>query len=128
MDRVCLAGCLGREVSGRQTGWCATLAAAVWYFVMGMADADYLTGNKLFEECQQNSNLFLSGACLGYIAGVVDALHTSSEFCVLQNGSRVKLRQLVDVVTDYLHDHPEKRQLPASDLVIAAAKNQFPCN
>ena len=103
---------MGREVSGRhRTGCCATLAAAVSYFVMGVADADYLTGNKLFEECQQNSNLFLSGACLGYIAGVVDALHTSSEFWCSKweqgqaetAGGRRR--------SHYLHDHPEKRRV-----------------
>ncbi|MGO8842404.1 MAG: Rap1a/Tai family immunity protein [Methyloceanibacter sp.] len=35
--------------------------------------------------------------------------------------------QLEDIAKHYLFDHPEKRHLPASDLVTVALNEKFPC-
>jgi len=40
----------------------------------------------------------------------------------------VTAQQLRDIVKLYLRGHPEKRHLPASDLVTAAINENFPCN
>ena len=59
---------------------------------------------------------------------MVDAFDTARVFCVPQGETDVKSGQLVEVVKLYLRDHPEKRHLPAADLVTAAIKEKFPCN
>jgi Rap1a immunity proteins len=88
----------------------------------------YVTGNKLLEFCEVPA---VTSACYGYVLGVVDALQVMGadapkfSFCVPE---RVESGQLVDVVKAFLRDHPEKRHLPASDLVTAALNEKFPCN
>jgi hypothetical protein len=37
-------------------------------------------------------------------------------------------QQTVDVVVNYLRDHPETRHLGGSELVVTALKEKFPCN
>jgi Rap1a immunity proteins len=84
--------------------------------------AQYIDGNKLFGECEAAGG-FMEATCAGYIMGVTDALET--EVCV---PNEVNVRQIVDVVKLYLHDHPEKRHFGASSLVTVALKEKFPCN
>jgi len=62
------------------------------------------------------------GFCYGYVAGVVDMLYT---VCLPDGMTR---QQVIDVLTLWLRDHPEKRHLPASSLVAGALKEKFPCS
>jgi hypothetical protein len=96
------------------------------------APGDFVDGNKLFEQCQsddpQDSERWVKRSlCLGYIAGVADALDGSS-FCLGSGPTGVRVKQVDDVVYFYLRDHPEHRHNDASSLVTAALKEKFPCN
>ena len=53
-------------------------------------------------------------------------LDTARVFCVPQGETGVG--QLVEVVKQYLRDHPENRHRSADELVTAALKQKFPCN
>ena len=71
-----------------------------------------------------------SGECYAYVEGVADdaqatfsALHVKL-FCLPQG---VTSRQLVDIATNYLRDHPEQRHTVASANVVLALANAFPC-
>jgi Rap1a immunity proteins len=105
------------------------VAVALSSLVAGTAaHAGFRDGNKLFEDCKYtdtNSNTFPAGTCAGYIVGAVDALLETGAFCVPDG---VEAGQVIDVVKLYLAQHPEKRHLAASDLVVDALKEKFPCN
>jgi hypothetical protein len=76
-----------------------------------------------------DDKLWAAGSCRGYVSGVVDALlESTGGACVPYGQTGVTINQLVEVVKLYLKEHPEKRHLPASDLVIASMKDKFPCN
>ena len=109
-------------------------AVALSCLVMSEANAYFVDGNKLFDDCKNyaskgQSESFLSGTCAGYIAGVVDsAVDANTAFCVPQGPTGVSIAQLVDVAKAYLRDHPEKRHLSAWRLVTDALKEKFPCH
>ena len=104
--------------------------------VGGEADAEgFFSGNELWDECRNPDKLVF---CYGYIIGVTDALgmeqivlkevfHYTEKplFCF---GTGVRAEQAVDVVTAYLRDHPESRNLSPPTLVMDALKEKFPCN
>ena len=93
---------------------------------VGAGGADAVgNGNELYEFCQKPDSSVMRGVCGGYVTGVSDALRASGSFCWPQGGTR---GQVIDVVTIYLRDHPEKRHLLAFDLVSAALMEKFPCN
>ena len=89
----------------------------------------FVTGNRLLEICSPVQG----PTCYAYVEGVVDdaqatfsALHMGQHalFCLPQG---VTSRQLVDIATNYLHDHPEQRHTVASANVVLAFANAFPC-
>jgi Rap1a immunity proteins len=97
------------------------------------AHAYFYDGNRLFNNCQEGdtpeatTRLISWGFCTGYIMGAVDAvLGAGFHKVCIPNG--VAQKQMRDVVTSWLDDHPEKRHLSAEFLVIEALKEKFPCN
>jgi hypothetical protein len=46
-------------------------------------------------------------------------------FCI---SPEVQDQQVLDIVTTYLREHPEKRQWPSPTLIIFALGEKFPCN
>ena len=50
---------------------------------------------------------------------------TAEPFC---NPPNIKNKQLVDIVTKYLKDHPEKLHMDDGRLVVDAFIDAFPCN
>jgi Rap1a immunity proteins len=76
-------------------------------------------GNELQEECTQSATF-----CQGYVAGVFDAEKLFPTLCV---PDEVRYGQLVDVVTQWLRDHPERRHDSAVRLVVQAINEKFPC-
>ena len=111
------------------------VAMALSSLVAGKADANYFDGNELLAWCENwqrepdpGDDLLLGGYCGGFVGGVVDVLvNKPNTFCVPQGRGGVRSAQLVEVVKLYLHDHPEKRNLAASLLVMQALKEKFPC-
>ena len=59
---------------------------------------------------------------MGYVLGVHETLPI---FCI---PAGVTNRQITEVVSKYLKDHPEKLHLNASDLVIDAIQTAWPCD
>jgi hypothetical protein len=98
------------------------VAVALCCFVLH--DSNARDGNQLSRDCN-GQNAFSDGACAGYIIGAKDALETRGVFCLPPG---IEQGQAIDVVKLYLHDHPEKRHLPADELVEIALKEKFPCN
>ena len=94
----------------------AMLAVALSCLVMSEANAYFVDGNKLFDDCKNyaskgQSDSFLSGTCAGYIAGVVDsAVDANTAFCVPQGPTGVRVAQLVDVAKAYLRDMASGRR------------------
>ena len=87
----------------------AMLAVALSCLVMSEANAYFVDGNKLFDDCKNyaskgQSDSFLSGTCAGYIAGVDSAVDANTAFCVPQGPTGVRVAQLVDVAKAYLRD------------------------
>ena len=72
---------------------------------------DFYTGNQLFDLCQKGSP-----ACVGYILGVA-ASRSAKSFCF---PAGVIGEQVVSTVKLWLNNHPEKRHLPGSLLVMQA--------
>jgi hypothetical protein len=98
-------------------------AATLSCLMLGKAFGNFYNGNRLFEQCEAPMGHPYFSNCMSYIAGVFDALEES--FCL---SGDIELGQLRDVVRLWLQAHPEKRHLPASDLVVKALNEKFPCN
>jgi hypothetical protein len=108
------------------------LAAGILCPASGFAQGLFLgfvTGNRLLEICSPVQQ----PTCYAYVEGVTDdaqstfsALHMQQHalFCLPQG---VTSRQLVDIATNYLRDHPEQRHTVASANVVLALANAFPC-
>jgi hypothetical protein len=111
----------------------ACLIAFVFYGLMvrGQAVAEVLDGAKLFTDCRDGDNPsardspYKWGACFGYINGVADALVPAGVYCL---PAGVKAGQVLDVAKLYIQDHPDKRYLPAPQLIVNALAEKFPCN
>jgi len=106
----------------------------------------FISGNKLLELCGSPFGTDNQAWCDGYIIGVADALTlteavsavaasgaTSGEtdpaiqryYCL---GANVTLGQTSLAVLNYLKAHPERLDMIASQLVIAALAEAFPCS
>ena len=104
-------------------------------------EAGWIDGNKLQGWCVEGRNSF----ALGYVAGVADRAmndeavvvgsllaHKFTEgpgplildVCIPEG---VILQQLVDVVCQYVNEHPESRQGNGADLVHEATQKSWPC-
>lgn len=90
------------------------------------ADAAFLDGNKLRDWCSsaEGGN---QGACLGYVLGVADMLSTHGG---LRGGAcipNIEATQAVSTVRTHLQRHPPADGAAASDLVVKALAEAFPC-
>jgi Rap1a immunity proteins len=107
----------------------AIYAAAAALLLAGEARSDMMTGNELYDFCTVGEG----GFCVGYITGVAEALRGAQElreasmggrtFCVPRKVSR---RQLADIVTTYLRDHPAEPLAMISVHVVLV--QNFPCS
>lgn len=90
----------------------AQLAAAetVW---------DAYTGDRLLRLCESKPRL-----CEGYILGIVDARYTEGTFCL---GGDAQKAEITRIVKRYLEEHSVYAHVDASDLVIEALAEEFPC-
>ena len=95
----------------------------------------FISGNKLLELCDAPFGTNNQAWCDGYIIGVDDTLTITEAvsgtagashryYCLRQD---VTLGQTSLVVLNYLKAHPDKLDLIASELVIAALAEAFPC-
>ena len=103
----------------------AALVFLVFSLLAGQALAAFYDGNALFADCDKGDeyNTLEWRLCSGYITGVAEAL-PGQVFCLPATAS---VGQIRDTVKLWLKDHPEKRHLAASSLVVNALKEKFPC-
>jgi hypothetical protein len=96
--------------------------------LVGAANAETVSGNELWANCQDPNKLQF---CYGYVIGAAQTysitrpMKTQPFFCI---SPEVENQQLLDIVTSYLREHPEKRQWPGPTLVIFALGEKFPCS
>ena len=87
----------------------------------------WLQGTKKFVREHRYENwereMEKSALAEGYIKGIVDSSQRRL-FCV---PGRVTVRQLMDVTSQYLENHPENRHQPAALIVTTALRQKFPC-
>lgn len=95
------------------------------------AQATYITGNALLEHCgkvESNTSSFTDGVCMGFIAGVADAMaiRTSGTRACIPSQS-VPLKQVVAVSLKYLRDNPAELHYSGFTNVAVALSKAFPC-
>lgn len=95
-------------------------------------------GHKLYESCklaqvsqdgEANKDFDFDayygvGYCDGMVQGVSEALANQKRFCLPQG---VRFPQLTRLVVDYLEQHPQQRDLKASQAVFNALLFTYPC-
>jgi hypothetical protein len=93
--------------------------------------AEVIYGSKLFADCRDGDNPsardspYKWGTCFGYINGVAEALVPAGLYCLPAGASA---GQVLDVAKLYIREHPDKRYLPAPQLIVNALTEKFPCN
>ena len=106
------------------------LAVAFMVMFTVNANAKFLDGNTLRGWCL-SEDAGNQAACLGYVIGVADVL--SSEHrdepreyraCIPE----MDATQIVSTVKKYLESHPRADNITASDLVVVALSEAFPCS
>lgn len=95
----------------------------------GLVTESFVTGNYLREQCTGDD--IGQAYCLGYVVAIADALSAPGNTGL--DGWRACLRpkqtagHLKEVVTQFLQNHPEKRDFAAVSLIAEAYAVQFPC-
>ena len=85
----------------------ATLVAAAGLF--GSTSASLDSGKALWDSCN-DPDASKQSYCLGYVAGMSDVLAGMHIICI---GERVSVRQIADIVVQYLREHPGRRDMDA---------------
>jgi len=106
---------------------CALVAFFVFLLFGQLAAAASKTANDLLDQCQISSNLAII-ACHIYVHAVQDVLAENPvkgyRVCIPPN---LDIDQSVNLIVDWLKQHPEERQQPASDAVAHALWGSYPC-
>jgi hypothetical protein len=74
------------------------------------------SGKALWDSCN-DPDASKQSYCLGYVAGMSDVLAGMHIICI---GERVSVRQIADIVVQYLREHPGRRDMDADDLASCA--------
>ena len=82
------------------------------------------SGKSLWDSCNDPNDTSKQSYCLGYVAGVSDVLAGMHIICI---GQHVSVRQIADVIVQYLRQHPGRRDTDADDLTATALALAFPC-
>lgn len=110
-----------------------TIAATILALSPFTVNAQALTGNQLHDVCEQSEaecNAAIMGMWEGIVAGADVALPKDDD---AQNAMRicvpegVTYYQIIDVMVDYLSEHPENRHYTATSNMIVAFRGVFPC-
>ena len=87
-------------------------------------------GNGLLNYWCSSTKSHRDAVCLGFIAGVIHAINSNSQFQKTSNkycGPNVPIIQSKAIVVKYLNDHPEKLHLDSYFLILDAIQKAFPC-
>lgn len=95
------------------------------------AQSHFTDGNKLLQACREletRPESFMSGMCAGYASALADVMATpypvSIRACIPE---KVKLSQVIAVVTKALRDGPEQLDYSANSTAMVALSKAFPC-
>lgn len=111
------------------------LCGGVAAFLIAMpAHASYMDGNKLQEllavaaraeqgKSKAVNDVYGAAFVIGYIAGVADTYNG----VLLCRTPDVPLRQIVGIVKQRIHDHPEELRRPADSIIVKALSTAYPC-
>jgi hypothetical protein len=105
----------------------ALLVGAALAALTAPADAGFVDGNKLHQDCSGMLTM-LDSSCAAYVSAIADVLATAPvgrRRACLPNGAR--LGQAVDVVKQWLAANPQSRHLPGPEVVAIALEGAFPC-
>jgi len=80
-------------------------------------------GNDLYTRCISADVQYVA-YCSGYVAAMTDILNAQRGACP---PAQMPLKQSVDIVTNYLRDHPETRHYAAWQQGFKAISAAFPC-
>jgi Rap1a immunity proteins len=84
----------------------------------------FQTGDELFDVCNVPVNDPRHLFCVGYVAGLSDALNSQGTICTPKD---ISIRQTVDVILNHLRNHPERLHVAAPILTGDALGHAFPC-
>ena len=130
MRRTLLAFCLFvmlSNLSGQltETGKRVSLTDgnSLYGWCQAYKDVVKMKDDRIYVKSADVSSAFDAGTCMGYVRGIVDSLPAGGGFSPNPN---VKLTQYVDVVFQFLDEHPEVRYREAGVLVQVALTRTFP--
>ena len=104
----------------------ALLCAATMQASAQYSNGFYIDGNALMTWCEpRNAAGPNNPLCIGFVAGVSDAVNFSRQFTGQGSNTSctppgITISQEADMVLGYLNRNPDKRDLAAAALVIAA--------
>lgn len=111
--------------------WCVLSFAVAGLVLMPAApgNAFFELGKSLKIKCSSDLNSYDRAFCLGYIAGIADAMKDGNKIndfkaCVPDG---VTEEQILSVVREFLKENPGNLQYTANDLVAFAFQDAFPC-
>jgi hypothetical protein len=85
----------------------------------------FVHGNDLYPGCQKTPD----NGCFAYLSGVADALEmVAPRLTNICRPKGVTIDQMMDVLIDWLEDHPAERHRPAAKLAGLAFAEAWPCN
>lgn len=84
-------------------------------------------GKQLTALCDEKSNSFERGVCIGYITGVSESLTRVLQFSGICGPAGITTDQVGQVVAKYLHNHPETLNESAVNVVWSALVKAWPC-
>ena len=105
----------------------------VMLLFVSSVNAQYTTGNQLYELCQFQEDPIKFMPCEFFIIGAWEMYLTAVGFsnsppqrgiCAPENSSK---SQTVDIVKNYLESHPENRHVEATALIVLALSEVWPC-
>jgi hypothetical protein len=109
------------------------LAAALAGLAPATAGAAFYTGDELYRVCTaakgDKAYIEQTYECIAYITGAVDAFSTARRVTKVRSciPEGVTISRLRGATMAFLEENPKLRSEPASDLVFAATRKQWPC-
>jgi len=104
------------------TAFLITSYPAVANFYDGNKLHDFMRDYELLEAKSPDADMKNAFFYAGYVAGISDAYNDL--ICKPEN---TQLGQLWGVVAKYLKAHPERWNRPASELILVALQDAYPC-
>ena len=107
----------------------AALASVTLLFLAPSANAEFYTGSKLFSMLEKDVRGgvdYESGLASGYVVGVIDTA-LGTYICFPAGDNNITIRQVKQIVYNYMQKHPELWSSSADVSIVAAMREIFPC-